>query len=505
MNRHSPRILIISQVYVPDPTSVGQHMADAAEELARRGYDVRVLTSARCYDNPSVKYPRRERLGGVEVIRLPLSSFGKRTILLRLLGQFLFLTQAIVRGILTGRLAKVLVSTSPPMCSIAALAIRAVRRVPIKFWVMDINPDQTIALGKIPAEGWAARAFEWLNRRILKAAEDVIVLDRFMADRINSKLDVASKLTILPPWPHEDELALVAREENPFIREHGLEDKFVVMYSGNHGLSTPLETLVEAALRLQDHPKLCFLFIGGGLGKRCVHDAIADYDPTNIVSLPYQPLSEIKYSLSAADVHVASLVDPMVGVLHPCKIYGAMAVGKPILWFGPSPSHATDIIEKHHLGWRIAHGDVTAATELLEELAEMDPGELAQMGRRARRVLRESYSKHRLCGAFCNVVERDRSYGYVITPAAGPQAGASVPSGSEPHAGAASGRFGVSAGSEHGERGARQPAAVPEPVAAGEREQVLTGRQAPLWAATGSGRATADPSAEPRSDKRSPK
>ena len=82
-----PTILVISQVYPPDPTSVGQHMHDAARGLAARGYAVRVLTSARGYDNPSVKYQPRELKDGVDIIRLPLSSLGKRTILHRLLGQ----------------------------------------------------------------------------------------------------------------------------------------------------------------------------------------------------------------------------------------------------------------------------------------------------------------------------------------------------------------------------------------------------------------------------------
>ena len=74
----NPRLLIISQVYVPDPASVGQHMADAASELVKRGYDVRVLTSGRGYADPTVKYPPRETLDGVEVI--PLASNRSRLV-----------------------------------------------------------------------------------------------------------------------------------------------------------------------------------------------------------------------------------------------------------------------------------------------------------------------------------------------------------------------------------------------------------------------------------------
>ncbi len=54
-----PTLVIISQVYPPDPASVGQHMQDAAKALAQRGLDVRVLTSARGYNDSSAKYPPR--------------------------------------------------------------------------------------------------------------------------------------------------------------------------------------------------------------------------------------------------------------------------------------------------------------------------------------------------------------------------------------------------------------------------------------------------------------
>ena len=145
-----PTILIVSQVYPPDPTSVGQHMHDAARGLADRGYHVRVLTSARGYDDPTVKYAAHETRDGVEILRLPLSSLGKKTIAHRLVAQSMYLLQAAVRGVFTPRLSCVLVSTSPPMASVAALLIRLFRRVSVKFWVMDLNPDQLIEMGKLP-------------------------------------------------------------------------------------------------------------------------------------------------------------------------------------------------------------------------------------------------------------------------------------------------------------------------------------------------------------------
>src|SRR5882724_11863818 len=79
-------ILIFSQVFIPDPASVGQHIADVAFELVRRGYRVRVYTSRRGYDDPTQKYPKREFINGVDVRRLPFSSFGKKSTFTRILG-----------------------------------------------------------------------------------------------------------------------------------------------------------------------------------------------------------------------------------------------------------------------------------------------------------------------------------------------------------------------------------------------------------------------------------
>jgi hypothetical protein len=246
------------------------------------------------------------------------------------------------------------------------------------------------------------KAFDWLNRRVLARARDVIVLDRFMAQRVLAKLEVRDKLTVLPPWPHEDHVSPVPKEDNPFRREHGLDGKFVVMYSGNHGPSNPLGTVLEAAVRLRDDPRFAFVFVGGGIGKSEV-DAVAG--PT-ILSLPYQPLDRLRYSLSAADVHLVTIGDGVVGIVHPCKVYGAMAVARPILLVGPEQSHVGDLLAREQIGWRVAHGDVDGLVGLLRSLAEKDAQHLVEMGQRARTALHHGLSKDQLCGRLCDILEQ---------------------------------------------------------------------------------------------------
>jgi glycosyltransferase involved in cell wall biosynthesis len=400
-------LLIISQTFVPDPASVGQHMADLATEMARRGHRVVVYTSSRGYENPKVQYPKRETINGVDVRRLPMSSFGKRSMFTRALGTFTFLVQVTALCLFTRRLGGIFFSTSPPMVGVAAALVRMIRRVPIVYWAMDLNPDQLIAMGKIKAGGVFARTLEFFNRFYLRRSSLVVALDRFMADRLRARGVTDDKLLVMPPWPHEDHLdAPDAGAPNPFRARHGLDGKFVVMYSGNHSPANPLDTLLAAAVRLKDDPDLRFLFVGGGLGKRDDEAAIKEHGLANVISLPYQPLAELGNSLGAANVHVVSLGDAMVGIIHPCKIYGAMAVARPILFFGPSPSHVSDLLDEHDTGWHGAHGDVDAALAAIADVRATPSHELAAMGRRARRALQAGINQAMLCGRLCDRLDQ---------------------------------------------------------------------------------------------------
>lgn len=400
-----PVFLIISQVYVPDPAALGQYMADAAIEMANRGYHVRVYTARNGYEDATQVYPKREMKDGVEIVRLPFSSFGKGSIKSRLVAQIIFFFQAMILGLFTRRLAGLMVSTSPPAIGVGGAVISLLRRVPVKFWVMDLNPDQLVVMKVLPATAWPVRVFDLFNWAILRQARDVIVLDRFMAGRVARKAPQhMQKIKVLPLWPHDAQTHDIAHQGNPFRQQHVQPGKFVVMYSGNHTPANPLNTLLDAAQNLQADPRLMVMCVGGGAGKQDVDDRIAA-GADHIVSLPYQPLAALKHSLSAADLHVVAMGDNMVGIVHPCKVYGAMAVSRPLLLVGPAECHIADLIHTHRCGWHVAHGDVAGAESALREAMAMDPADLHAMGRRAALAIEQSLSRHQLLGQFADLLQ----------------------------------------------------------------------------------------------------
>ena len=397
-------ILIVSQTFMPDPASVGQHMATATFELVRRGRPVRVYASARGYENPSVIYPRREMLQGADVRRFPFASFGKKSIFLRMLGTAAFMIQAFFAALFTPRLAGIFFSTSPPLIGLPLSIAAAIRRMPTVYWAMDLNPDQLMRAGKI-AQQQLHRSNAGNGQSIHSSPGHLDRrLDRFMADRLAARRVPRSKMHVAPPWPMEDEIKQ-PQGENPFRIHHGLAGKFVVMYSGNHSPSNPLTTLLDAIVQLKDRNDLAFLFVGGGGGKKDVERYIQDHALANVLSLPYQPLERLGESLSAADVHIVALGEPMVGIIHPCKILRHMSVGRPILYLGPRPSHISDLLDQHEIGLEIRHGDVPAAVGAIDRLSKMSSDQLRKMGDTGKAVLNQSLSEKILCGQFCDAVE----------------------------------------------------------------------------------------------------
>jgi colanic acid biosynthesis glycosyl transferase WcaI len=396
----SPLLLFITQVYPPDPAAVGQQIADAAAELARRGHEVIVVTSDRAHDDFRMKFGSRERAKDVEVIRLSGSSFAKRPMSLRILGGLVFTLKAMIVGLRTPHLGAIVVSTAPPMAIIAGLVVAGVRRVPLKYWVMDLNPDQAVALGIRRERDFSVRAMRLIQSLALKRASEVIVLDRFMAQRVRAGGSGPRSVSIIPPWsPHRGAPVMLPSASAYRVR-YGVEGKFAVMYSGNHSPSNPISTLLAAAARLQHREDILFLFVGGGVEK----SRVAAARLRNVVSFPYVPLADLHQSLSAADLHVVTLGDDMAGIIHPCKIYGALGVGRPVLAIGPEKSHLADVLAERNVGWSCAQGDVDGVEAAILAAASLSASERSAMGRRAAAVVETEFDPDELCGRVSDVL-----------------------------------------------------------------------------------------------------
>jgi len=255
----------------------------------------------------------------------------------------------------------VITLTSPPLLSVLGAALARLRGARLALWMMDLNPDEAVAAGCLRSGSPVERVLRALLRFSLRASDRVIVLDRFMRDRIEEYGTPADKISVVAPWPQSDDVAYDAAGRAEFRKRHGLEDKFVVMYSGNHSPCHPLDTLLEAARELAARKEIAFCFAGGGVEFEKVRRFAEAHSLDNVVCMGYRPLSELSASLSGADLHVVVMGDAFVGIVHPCKVYNILTLGIPLLYVGPEPSPITETVARigsSYPVWSARHGEL---------------------------------------------------------------------------------------------------------------------------------------------------
>ena len=299
--------------------ATGQYLSELAVALAERGHQVTVVTSRRAYDDPQTQFAPREIWRGMQIYRVGSTCFGKGAKWRRAADFASFLFACCLRLGTLPRHDAVVALTSPPLISFIGAWLARWRGSRFYYWVMDFNPDEAIAAGWLRADSFAGRLLERMSRFSLRRADRIIALDRFMRDRILAKGIAPGKIVVLPPWSHDEHVHYDPAGRERFRKAHGLEGKFVVMYSGNHSPVHPLDTLLAAAERLAGDREIVFCFIGGGSEWRKIKQLVGGPSAARLnrqrspLCLPYQPLDQLSASLSAADLHVVVMGNALSG------------------------------------------------------------------------------------------------------------------------------------------------------------------------------------------------
>lgn len=367
------KVLLLNQCFYPDVMATAQQLTHLAVGLAEKGHQVTVIAGDRGYDDPAKRFARRETWQGVNIIRIPSFSLGKHSKWRRFVNFASFLINCAWRLLLLPRFDVVVALTSPPLISLLGSLFVQIKGGRFYFWVMDLNPDEAVAAGWLKENSLAGRILRRFLRYSLQHANRVIVLDRFMKERILKHGISDERVTVLPPWAHGDAVRFDEAGRRVFRERHNLSQEFVVMYSGNHSPCHPLDTLLEAALRLAGRSEIAFCFVGGGTEQAKVKAFAGEHKLNRISSLPYQPLEDLAGSLSAADLHTVVMGDGFSGIVHPCKVYNILSVGVPFLYIGPSESHVTDIAAQATNGFAMysaRHGEVDRVVAHILSAAE---------------------------------------------------------------------------------------------------------------------------------------
>lgn len=361
-----PSILFLSRVYPPAEGATGQLLAELAPELARRGHRVTVVTS-----HPGAGSISSEAVDGVRVERVSGLSFTRASHWRRALSYLSLYPALLWRALRLPRADVVVTLTDPPLLLVLGVALKAFKGSRHVHWAQDIYPELAEEMDVLPKDGMVARALRWISTAGLRHADRIIAVGRCMKARLVQRGLAPSAIEVIPNWGHgSNEPDETNHASNPFRAEHGLRDRFVIMYSGNLGLAHPFEAMLDAAERLRSaHPQVLFLFVGNGPRLPWVREQVAQRNLENVRFLPFQPREKLAQSLAAADLHLASMLHELCGLVVPSKVYGVLAAGRPCIFLGPRESEVAQVIEQQRCGRVVSSGDGATLADCLIEWA----------------------------------------------------------------------------------------------------------------------------------------
>jgi len=193
--------------------------------------------------------------------------------------------------------------------------------------------------------------------------------------------------------------------ENKFINNFNLEDKFVVLYSGNQGRCHDLNTILDCVKHLKNQHEIVFIFVGNGFHNKKIRKFISAENISNCLILPYQKKRDLKYILSAADIGLVSVIDEATDIVAPSKLYGHLACKNAVGIISNEKSYLKNIVEANNCGKWFKNKDFINLANWILEL-KRDPSKLIDIGENARKFVIKNANHEVILKEYIRVIEK---------------------------------------------------------------------------------------------------
>jgi len=188
---------------------------------------------------------------------------------------------------------------------------------------------------------------------------------------------------VIPNWVDTETLTPRPRR-NEWSAAHDLDDRFVVMHSGNIGHAQNLDVLIRSATFLRDLDDVAIVLIGDGARRDELVELAQQLEVDDRVQfLPYQERSALPLSLSSADVHVVGLAPGLSGYVVPSRVYGILAVGRPVIAAVDPESETAQLVNAAGCGIVVPPGRPEVLADAIRSASEggLDLDSLGAAGR----------------------------------------------------------------------------------------------------------------------------
>lgn len=403
------KLLIYAHYYIPDVASTGQIIKELAEGILD-AFDITIICVVPSYIGKiEEKYKKqkyyKENINGVNVIRIRVPEFTKSNKKSRIKNIISYFFGAIGATFKVGKQDYIFSISQPPILGgLLGVIGKWIKHAKYIYNIQDFNPEQTIAV-KYSKSKVITNLMMFIDKFNCKKSNLIITVGRDLAETVNKRFlnKKIPKTVFINNWIDEKEIYPLHKDNEKvqeFKRRYKLENKFIIMYSGNMGLYYDLENIfkviekIKPGVKTTNGQEVVFTFIGEGTILEKLKKYKEEKKMDNVIFIPYQDKKDLIYSLNAANVHWCINAKGIKGVSCPSKYYGIAAVGKPILGVLEEGTEIRLLIEETNGGLVSNPEDYDSIEKNINWFIEnANSEELENMGKRNRKYLEENLTK----------------------------------------------------------------------------------------------------------------
>lgn len=408
------KILYVSQYFVPEMGAPAARAAELSRHWARMGHNVTVLTGFP--NHPTGVVPPewrarlsglvcREEVDGVHVVRTWLWPLPNRKAHERIRNYVSFCLSSALTGLELEK-PDIIIATSPQLLvALSGWWLAWWKRVPFVFEVRDLWPESLTAVGAGGEGSLLHRALGAIAGFLYRRSNHIVVVTSAFKDHLIRHWRVPEEKISIVENGVETDLFRSSPSAGEVRHNLKLEDRFLICYIGTMGMAHGLETLIDAAQKLQlAQPAASFLLIGEGAEKERIIQLAAERGLRNIRILDQQPRERIPAYISAADVCLVMLKKTdLFKTVIPTKLLEYMACERPVIV--AVDGQARQIVEEAKAGIFVEPEDSSALVKAIRELANSSQ-KRCQMGASGRQYIVDRLSREKTAYDYITVLER---------------------------------------------------------------------------------------------------
>lgn len=403
------KISILGINFHPEPIGISFYTTEMCEYLAERGHKITVFTGFPYYpdwkvqDEYSGKIFKIEQWKGIKIRRSYVYIPKKITTVSRVIHELSFIISSFI-NLLFSRKPDIIITISPALgLGVVSIIISKLKKVPFLFHIQDLQPDAAIQLGMVDNK-LLLRFLYYLEKIIYKNAYKVSVISKKMLGKLINKKVPKEKIIYFPNWVDINFIRPLGKN-NKFRINNNLEDKFLILYSGNIGYKQGMDVILDVAKKTKDIEDILFLIVGNGAYRKTLEEKFDGLKLKNVSFMDTQPKSILPYMLSSVDLCLVLQKRGITDFALPSKILNIMGCARPVIACANVNSALYDLIEEAHCGKVVECGN---SEQLKKEILEFyfNREKAEEYGKKGREFIIRNFSNNKILKSFEQELEK---------------------------------------------------------------------------------------------------